>query len=108
MLEYWEADSKNVPDGRVLINVRVPNLGDTNPNECVFTHNMNSFFKPGQEPLTIAQNAINASNYRVNPATFVDANDVKLVFISGSKHQISKAVFRCFFCTLWDLCPQSA
>ncbi len=85
LLEYWEADSKNVPDGRVLINVRVPNLGDTNPNECLFTHNMNSFFKPGQEPLTVAQNAINASNYRVNPATFVDANDVKLVFISGSK-----------------------
>lgn len=83
LVEYWEADSKGVADGRALINVRVPNVGDTNSADCQFTHNLNSFFKPGDDPISAVQRAINNSNYRISSASGVTANSVNLVFKSG-------------------------
>lgn len=80
LVEYWEMDSKGDAKGRALINVRVPNVGDTDSTQCLFIHDVNSFFKPGEDPLTKARTVINNSNYRINPATGVTGNNVELVF----------------------------
>ena len=80
LLEYWENDSQGIARGRALINVRVPNVGDTDPTQCLFIHDVNSFFKPGEDPLTVVQRAINSSNYRISATTGVTGNNVELVF----------------------------
>lgn len=80
-VEYWEPVN-GVENARALINVRVPNVGENTSTNCTFTHDLTTFFT--ENPLTLVQNAINASNYKVDAGKGVSANSVKLIFKSAT------------------------